>query len=69
MYSQYWFTLYFHLYFALQRVTDAEAPEHCHDMSGDTPGTEHDSVESKDDLPRSHSSTIAGKILKPCMVV
>lgn len=61
-------TLYSHLYFPLPRVTDTEAAEQCHDMSfGDTP--HHDNVENNDDLPRSHSSTIAGKILRLYMMV
>lgn len=70
IYSQYWLTLCFHLYFPLKRVTDAEATKHRHDMSpGDTPGTEHDNEENNDDLQRSHSSTIEGKILRPFIVV
>lgn len=63
--------LVIHLYLTLLRVTDAEATEHRHDtLSGDTPGTDHDCEEHFDnDLPKSPSSTIAGKILRPCVMV
>ncbi|XP_070708351.1 breast cancer type 1 susceptibility protein homolog [Pempheris klunzingeri] len=42
-------------------ATHAEATKHGYDISGDAPGTEHNNVENDDDLPRSHSSTIAAQ--------
>lgn len=51
--------------FILPSVTDAEATKHPpNTSSGDTPLTDLDNMENADDadLPRSHSSTIAGKI-------
>lgn len=67
IHSHYYFTLYINLL----RVTDAKATKHCYDTSsGDTPNTDHDNEEHvNDDLPKSHSSTIAGKMLGPCVMV
>lgn len=51
--------------FLLPSVTDAEATKQPHSVSsGDTSDPELDNVKNTnhDDLPASHSSTIAGKI-------
>lgn len=72
IYSLHRLTLYFELYFPLHSVTDSDGVKYPHGMSsGDAPGTDHDKVEDVDsaDLSRSHSSTIAGKVMKPFMLV
>lgn len=53
-------------------MTYSDAAKYPHDISsGDAPETDDDNVENVDnaDLPRSHSSTIAGKVLKTILLV
>lgn len=64
--------MYFRLYCPVRRVRDTEATKHGDDVSSrETHGTDHDNLENadSDDLQKSHSSTIAGEILKPHIVV